>query len=202
METKPALDRSNNTITTGRTSCQLRGVKPLDGSAVARRIVRAELSLTTGNAQTCAKEARSVLASDATHVGALEVLAKALWQACDFAALLPVLERLITLNPYEPGYHALRGAAYQSMGRYGDAVRSLARVEAQTGPNQALHELQAYQADLIAALLTEDAVFRAHYAQDPEAACLTRGFAFASVATGETWIADKGAAATLHVRPS
>lgn len=201
MNTKPAIDRSYNKITTRQTNPSTLEVEPESANSVARRIVRAELSLKIGDAKSCASEARQILAADPTHVGAMELLAKALWQSCDFTELLPVIDRLVVLNPYEPGYHTLRGNVYQALGRYGDAVRSMER-GTKSGDNSAMREIQEWQADLIAVLLHEDEVFKMHYAQDPERACLDRGFAFESTPSSERWLSEKQMAVPLYARPS
>ncbi len=170
-------------------------------ATLARRLARADLSLTMGDASSCADQAREILAQDKDHVGALEVLAKALWQTCEFSELMVVIDRLMELNPYEPGYHSLRGAAYQAMGRYGDAVRAMVRGNGSDG-GQSLAELQDWQADLVAALLQEDSVFRAHYSQNPERACLDRGFAFANAPTSTKWVSERLSSELLYTRPS
>ncbi len=201
MQTKPAIDRSDNSKLSCYSNPTMLNGNEESAGALARRIVRAEISLTVGDAKGCAREARQILASDPTHVGAMEVLAKALWQSCEFTELLPVIERLIVLNPYEPGYHSLRGAVYQALGRYGDAVRSMER-GAKTDDGRAIREIQEWQADLVAVLLQEDTVFRAHYAQDPERACLDRGFAFESTPQSERWLSEKQIPAQMYTRPS
>ncbi len=131
---------------------------------VAKRLSLAEILLARGESSACADQVRSILAEDSTHVGAMELLAKALWQTCEFEHLLPLIDRLIVLNPYEPGYHSLRGLALQALGRYGEAARALARAPESAN---ALANLQDWQAGIIASLIQEDAVFRAAYAQDP-----------------------------------
>ena len=160
---------------------------------------RAELCLKIGQIDRCLVDTRAILADDPNHVGALEVLAKALWQAGDCETLLTTLDRLILLNPYEPGYHALRGAAYQSLGRLGDAVNSFSRAK---GNEEALAELQEWQAELVANLIYEDRVFRAQYAQDPKAACLARGFAFTESPAQAKWLSERRETTALYTRPS
>jgi len=159
---------------------------------------KAEMCLRIGQIDRCLAETQSILADDPEHVGALEVFAKALWQAGDCDTLLTTLDQLIALNPYEPGYHALRGAAQQSLGRLGDAVRSFSRAE---GSEEAVAELQEWQAELVATLIREDRVFRAQYAQDPAAACVARGFAFIEAAPQTKWVSERESV-SLYTRPS
>src|SRR5437868_6340463 len=111
-----------------------------EGAMRARGLAlgKAELCLKIGQVDRCVAETQSILADDPSHVAALEVLAKALWQAGDCDALLATIDRLLELNPYEPGYHSLRGAALQSTGKLGEAVRAFSRAE---GTEEAIAEL-------------------------------------------------------------
>src|SRR5690348_2308029 len=86
-------------------------------------MMHAEMELAAGNANGAAALLRQILASDPNHVGALEILAKAQWQAANCGELLLTLGKLIELNPYEPGYHSLQAGAFQSLGLCGDAVK-------------------------------------------------------------------------------
>jgi tetratricopeptide (TPR) repeat protein len=171
---------------------------------------RAQMSLGMGHWPEARSEAAEILRHDPDHVGALEVLAKALWQGAEFSPLLEVLRRLIRLNPYEPGYFSLQGAVLQAIGRYGEAVEAYERslsalpLEAAQPIRRTLSELQEWQASLVAQLLGEDAVFRADYARAPLKACRAKGFGFAR---GEG-VADVVSAmdaqerASLAIRPS
>jgi tetratricopeptide (TPR) repeat protein len=163
------------------------------------RISEAEEAFAASDWQTCASLSESVLQEDPEHVGALELLAKALWHGRQFETLMPVIARLVAANPFEPGYHALRGAALQEMGRYGDAVLSLERTGA--SGQLALAHLQEGQAGLVAALINEDPVFHAHYAQDPEGACKARGFAFAGNSQAH-WTLERKESGFIFTRPS
>jgi tetratricopeptide (TPR) repeat protein len=145
----------------------------------------AETELATGNLEKAIGLARQVLETDATHVGALEVLAKAQWQTNRFDELLLTLARLVELNPYEPGYHSLQACAYQCLGMCGEAVKShLRAVDLGYPESEAMvamvEELRAWQASLVSQLLDSDPVFRAAYQQDPAKACADRGFDFAT----------------------
>ena len=167
-------------------------------------VARAEYLLASGDPKAALASARQVLRRDREQVGALEVLAKAQWQLGRYPDLLVTLATLIRLNPYEPGYFALRGAVYQSLGRVGDAVREFARAgEAVETSGASVEELREWQGAVIAQLLNDDPVFRTHYAQDPEEACRLRGFEFLpDYRVGETWLAKPAAQTALHTRPS
>jgi len=167
-------------------------------------LARAEYLLSAGDPENAILASRGILRGDPEHLGALEVLAKALWQLSRYDELLVALESMVRLNPYEPGYHGLRGAVYQALGRTGEAIKSFTRAGADSETaNAAIEELRDWQTSLIADLLRDDVVFKAHYAQDPEAACQARGFEFMpDFKPGESWLANPYAQAMAFTRPS
>lgn len=171
-------------------------------------MMHAEMELAAGNANEAAALLRQILASDPNHVGALEILAKAQWQAANCGELLLTLGKLIELNPYEPGYHSLQAGAFQSLGLCGDAVKSYLRAVDLGMPRTAemdamLEDLKAWQGSLVAQLLTEDVVFRAAYAQDPVAACAAKGFDFAiEPESTDRMIQERQTRAVVFARPS
>jgi tetratricopeptide (TPR) repeat protein len=173
-----------------------KGVKPT--------LARAEFLLSSGQAREACQCARTLLKSDAAQVGALEVLAKALWQLSRHDELLATLATLVRLNPYEPGYHSLRGAVHQAQGRTGEAIKCFARATDHSETARAsIEELRDWQGTLIADLLRDDLVFRTHYAQDAEGACRARGFEFLpDYRIGESWLAKPKAQAAAFTRPS
>jgi tetratricopeptide (TPR) repeat protein len=59
---------------------------------------------------------RKVLEHDPDHLGALEVSAQALWFAGRYDEVVLTTNRLLMLNPLEPGYRYTRGMALMSMG--------------------------------------------------------------------------------------
>ena len=65
-------------------------------------------------------------------------------------------------------------------------------------------DLQKWQGGLVESLLHEDPRFRIEYAQDPEAACRARGFAFrVDAASNEGWIRhDRETRVAAYARPS
>lgn len=165
----------------------------------------AENQLAAGRSEDAINIAKTIIGADPHHVGAWEVLARAQWKASRFTDLLDTINRLISLNPYEPGYFALRGAAAQSLGRLGEAIRDFARAGSACPTSKAsIDELRSYQSKLISDLLAMDPVFAAHFAQDPDAACRARGFDLLldSPAERETWVAASSAVVHSTVRPS
>ena len=173
-----------------------KGVKPT--------LARAEFLLASGKPKAALSAARLILRGDASQVGALEVSAKALWQLARYDDLLATLRTLVRLNPYEPGYHALRGAVFQALGRTGEAIKSFARAaEHSETASASVEELRDWQGTIIADLLRDDEVFRTHYAQDPDAACRARGFEFLpDYKAKESWLAKPQAQAVVFTRPS
>ncbi len=59
---------------------------------------------------------RKVLEHDPDHLGALEVSAQALWFVGRYDEVVATTNRLLMLNPLEPGYRYTRGMALMSMG--------------------------------------------------------------------------------------
>jgi len=167
----------------------------------------AEFALASGDTALAARYAESLIAEDAGHLPALEVLAKALWQIGDLPRLTALLEGMIRLNPYEPGYFALIGAAYQSLGRIGSAISAFGRsLELDGGKDTSvaamLVDLRQFQANLIEGLLADDAAFRGAYRQDPVTACRTRGFEIDAPAVDVQMLAESRKANFLAARPS
>ena len=147
--------------------------------------------------------ARKIVSEDPKHVGALEILAKALWQCSEYNEVLLVLRRLIVVNPYEPGYRALQGAALQCLGRYGEAARAFAQSSELPSSQEALDELRSWQAGLVQEMLKADPVFQAHYLRDPMDACLCRGFDFVEdERRADRWLGTPAIRAELYIRPS
>lgn len=173
-----------------------------------RAMMYAEMELVAGNASNAMEIAKLTLKRDPSHVGALEVLAKAQWQASQCDELLLTLKKLIELNPYEPGYHSLLAGAYQSLGLCGEAVKSYLRAVDLGFPKSAemdamIEELRSWQGSLVAELLMTDVVFKAAYQQDPAKACADRGFDFAILPeTTEHLIRERESRAVVFARPS
>ncbi len=65
---------------------------------------------------------RKVLEHDPDHLGALEVTAQALWFAGRYDEVVVTTNRLLMLNPLEPGYRYTRGMALMSMGHLSRAA--------------------------------------------------------------------------------
>lgn len=162
-----------------------------------------ERTLASGNVGVAIDLAKKILRRDKTQIGAWELLAKAQWQAGRCRELLHTMGRLIRLNPYEPGYFALRAAALQSIGRVGNAIRDYARAgDACPTAQDSITELRDWQSKLISDMLNTDPVFRAHFKQNPEEACKARGFDLLLDAPKEAWVGTKTIKAGLGVRPS
>jgi tetratricopeptide (TPR) repeat protein len=65
---------------------------------------------------------REVLEHDPDHLGALEVSAQALWFAGRYEEVVETTNRLLMLNPLEPGYRYTRGMALMTMGQLARAA--------------------------------------------------------------------------------
>lgn len=164
-------------------------------------LASAEAAMRRGDSSAALATLERVLAKADDHLGALELKARCEWQAGAHEPLVGTLRRLIGLNPYEPGYHALLGSALQCLGRYGEAARALERAAGTPGQEEALTDLRAWQAGLIAEMIQTDPIFRAHYRQNPHAACASRGFHVAAEAA-QPLIVGRTERAALYTRPS
>lgn len=169
---------------------------------LSRTLGRAELALRCGRFEEAAVLATRVSTADPTHIGALETLAKAQWRSSQHEELLTTVSRLLRLNPYEPGYHALRGAALQCLGRYGESVQAFSRCGGDASSKEAIRSLHEWQAGLVAEMMKTDKVFKAHYEQSPTEACSSRGFAFVAEERAERWLTNGRERATFFTRPS
>jgi hypothetical protein len=143
-----------------------------------------------------------ILASDSMHVGALEIKAKAEWATLQFTDLLSTLNTLTRLNPYEPGYHHLRGAAFQCLERFEEARLAFERAGACSGAREAATELEIWQAGEIERLLELDLVFRTEFRRDASAACARRGFKYLATRGPQGFVAVDMRRPTSHIRPS
>ena len=140
-----------------------------------------------------------LIAEDHGHVPALEIAARAYWQLQDFVKVVELTDKLIRLNPFEPGYHSLRGISLRALGRYGDAARSLSR---DPGAEDALHELEGFQASLVRDLIESDPIFAAQYAKDPTSALAAKGFYFERTEAAAAWVAENAHRPSTYTRPS
>jgi tetratricopeptide (TPR) repeat protein len=132
----------------------------------------------------------------------METFAKSLWRASRFEQVVAATDKLLALNPYEPGYHALRGAALQALGRYGEAIECFDRSRDLPGSVDALRELQIWQAGLLSEMLSSDPVFKASYAQDPQKACESKGFKFLEQKAQDQWHPTQFDRTWSYSRPS
>jgi tetratricopeptide (TPR) repeat protein len=182
-----------------------KGTRPRQGrgsaKGMATALAAAGVAARRGDPQNALSTIDRVLADDPDHLGALELKARCEWQAGDHEAVVRTLRHLIALNPYEPGYHSLLGSALQCLGRYGEAARALERAAGAPGQEEMLADLRAWQAGLVAELARTDPVFRAHYRQDPGAACAARGFHVAATAA-EPLLFGRTERGALYTRPS
>lgn len=146
-------------------------------------LAQAESALAEKRYEKAASLTNRILKRDPKHVGALEVSAKALWGMSRHADLLVQTERLIRLNPYEPGYYSLRGAALQALGRLREAMQCYRRSLDMGGEANAEASavfLEECQRSLLEELLQSDEGFRDAYRRDPVAACSSKGLTLSS----------------------
>lgn len=131
------------------------------------------------------------LAADPTHLGHLESLARLQWAAGDCSSVLDTLRRLSSINPFEPGYHHLRGCALQCLGCYAEALEAFERCAATATEHLASEAsasadaLRAWPSELMARLVGADPGLRAAYERDPEETCRSLGLQGPSLAASE-----------------
>jgi tetratricopeptide (TPR) repeat protein len=156
-----------------------------------------------GRHRDAAEAAEQVLQTDPNNLAAMEIWAKMLWQTGQIQAVVDATRRLILLNPYEPGYHVLQASALQCLGRYGEAAHAYQRAGDAPGVKDAIADLNSWQAGLVAEMIANDPVFRAHYAQNPANACAARGFSFlGGTPSPERWLVGSERRQSLFTRPS
>lgn len=153
--------------------------------------------------------ARQRVAEDPTHLGNLETLVRAQWNEADYSGVLDTLRRLLALNPFEPGYHFLRGATLQCLGYFGDARGAYERCAQDAGSGMAkealaaIHEIDRWPAEVVARLAEVDPTFRALMREDPVAAHGSLGFdAPGTPPRPLAWVAADTNAASEWRRPS
>jgi tetratricopeptide (TPR) repeat protein len=127
-----------------------------------------------------------ILISDPGHLPALEVKSKALWRMGQFEAALKSLDKAVALNPFDPGYHFLKGDCLQSLQRNGEALEAFERCRSCAGGNLAeqteirIKALQDWQSAVAGELACSDAGFRRQVELDPVAAMAQLGFKVSS----------------------
>ena len=85
---------------------------------------------------------QEVLKRDPDHLGALEVSAQALWYAGRYEEVVRTTNRLLKLNPLEPGYRYTRGMAHMSVGRLNDAAGDFQQAIVQSNDPQFLSQVR------------------------------------------------------------
>ncbi|HXH60046.1 MAG TPA: tetratricopeptide repeat protein [Fimbriimonadaceae bacterium] len=91
-----------------------------------------------GALENCSK----VLEHDPDHLGALEVQAQALWFAGRYADVVRTTNRMLSLNPSEPGYRYTRGMALMSMGQLSRAADDFRQALVQSDDPRFLNQVQ------------------------------------------------------------
>lgn len=142
-------------------------------AAADRAIARGERRLREGDAPRARALARRVLARDAESLGALELLGKAALKLGEPQEAAWAAARLLSINPYEPGYHSLRGLALQAQGLFAPGGRALDR---DPKARLALGALEADQETLVADLARTDPRFARRLAAAPARTLREEGF--------------------------
>ncbi|MBS1720738.1 MAG: hypothetical protein JST35_09860 [Armatimonadetes bacterium] len=134
--------------------------------------------LRLGKAHVVVRWAEARLRNNPHDLQSRELLARALWATGAHRALLDQLAILIDQNPYEPGYHALRGAVLEAQGFTGEAIKALSRART-TEAIERIELLESMQKEQIESLMELNPEARAAFRADLRRACETYGFAFA-----------------------
>ena len=171
-----------------------RGINPTSRIETAKRrrnallVTKAERHLSRNEFELTGSLVQIVLSETSDHLGALELYARLLWKQQDFKALVRTTNRLILLNPFEPGYHSLRGMSLRALGIYGEAAKALER---DPNASKQLLDLECFQASLIKDTIKHDAIFAAKYAKDPIKALTEKGFYFKEREAALAWVSQQ-----------
>ncbi len=147
-----------------------------------------------------------ILADDATHLPAIELKIKCQWRLGLYEDALQGLDQALSLNPYDPGYHFLKGDCHQNLLRYGDALESFQRCRQGDDPDLAaqaevrMKGLEEWQASLMDELLRSQPQLVAKFQSDP-AELLSYGFRPCEAKMSETVMA-RLASPSMWARPS
>jgi tetratricopeptide (TPR) repeat protein len=171
-----------------------KGINPTSRTETAKRrrnallVSKAERNFSKNDLEQAIAQVQLVLAECSDHLAALELHARILWKQQDFKSLVRATDRLISLNPFEPGYHSLRGMSLRALGMYGEAAKALER-----DPSAAkqLIDLECFQAALIKDTIKHDQVFASKYAKDPVQALTEKGFYFKEREAALAWVSQQ-----------
>ncbi|MFN3684824.1 MAG: hypothetical protein ACK41F_12965 [Fimbriimonadaceae bacterium] len=94
-----------------------------------KSLQEAERLLRLGEPERALGHAKAVLRCDPGHLGALELMAKALWAVGQLEEVVLCARRLESLYPYEPGYFVTEGEALRELGRLEEAKAAFRRAE-------------------------------------------------------------------------
>jgi len=114
-----------------------------------------------------------ILADDSRHLPALELKIKCQWRLGQYEAALDGLGKALALNPYDPGYHFLKGDCYQNLLCYGEALDCFERCRQGDDPELAaqaevrLKGLEEWQSGLMGELLRSQPQLAARFRKDP-----------------------------------
>lgn len=132
----------------------------------------------------------SLYQEDQEHLPTLERLARVYWRLGRWSDALTATERLLLLNPLEPGYRYLQGNCLQGLGRYGEAVEAYSRCA--SAENQSLREeaarasaeVESWQRDALDAACAASPELAAEFARSPESVAARFGYKFRSTTAG------------------
>ncbi len=88
-----------------------------------------EKLLKLGEPEQALRLARGILRRDPDHLGALELMAKALWAVGELEEVVRCARRLESRYPYEPGYFVMEGEALRELARLEEAKVAFQRAE-------------------------------------------------------------------------
>ena len=175
-----------------------------DNHSTHQLFALAQIAFDRTELRTCLKHASEAVRREPDHLGSWELVARSQWRLGQFEEALQTLEKLVSLNPYEPGYFYLKGMILEGLGQCGIAIEAMQRcLSFDDSPVSgqaltALKELEQWQAVLIAEALQTDKAFRFEYARNAAAACQSRGFRFAHAEQSRAHARRQMTVRTLH----
>ncbi len=162
------------------------------------RMVEWSKSIDEGHGEAVIRKLRVFAKRHPTHVPVVELLAKATWKSGRLRESVDLTVRLSELNPYEPGYHYLRGLALQGLGDFDQALAAFKRC---SGMGESLdREAADLSASLIVACGREALAQRAEL--DPWLAFELRRKERVGASARQTQLPAQATAQFSTVRPS
>lgn len=145
-----------------------------------------EAAYHTGDLKTASVHLNAFLQSEPDHLGALELLAKSLWQLEMFAEVIPICDQMSRLHPAENGYLELKAMSLRALGHFGACAKILERIHS----TRLLADVESCQAHLVKGLIEHDPKFAFEFQRDAKSCFEKHGFYFANANAAKDWLIE------------